>query len=74
MKKLVLLFSLIFLISCSNVPLTQRNQLMLINESDIIVSSKAQYQDILKENKPLKEKNSELISTKINILFQFINS
>ena len=61
MKKLVLLFSLIFLISCSNVPLTQRNQLMLINESDIIVSSKAQYQDILKENKPLKEKNSELI-------------
>ncbi|MCS5420213.1 MULTISPECIES: M48 family metallopeptidase [Psychrilyobacter] len=61
MKKLVLLFSLIFIISCSNVPVTERNQLMLVNESDIIVSSEKQYEEFLKENPPLNNKNSELV-------------
>jgi predicted Zn-dependent protease len=61
MKKLILLFSLIFIISCSNVPVTGRNQLMLIEESDIIVSSEKQYQDFLKENLPLNNKYSKLV-------------
>lgn len=61
MKKLILLFSLIFLISCSNVPVTGRNQLMLVEESDIIISSEKQYQDFLKENKPLNNGNSRLV-------------
>jgi predicted Zn-dependent protease len=61
MKKLILLFSLIFIISCSNVPITERNQLMLVDESEIIVSSEKQYQEFLKENPPLKNKNSELV-------------
>jgi len=61
MKKLMLLFSLIFIMSCSNVPVTERNQLMLVDESDIIVSSQKQYQDFLKVNKPLNNKNSELV-------------
>lgn len=61
MKKLMLLFSLVFIISCSNVPVTERNQLMLVNESDIIVSSEKQYQEFLKENLPLNNKNSKLV-------------
>ncbi len=61
MKKLILLFSLIFIISCSNVPVTERGQLMLVSESEIIVFSEKQYQDFLKENKPLNNKNSELV-------------
>jgi len=61
MKKLILLFSLIFIISCSNVPVTGRNQLMLVEESDIIISSEKQYQDFLKENPPLNNKDSRLI-------------
>lgn len=61
MKKLILLFSLLFIISCSNVPVTERNQLMLVDESEIIVSSEKQYQEFLKENKPLSNKNSELV-------------
>ena len=61
MKKLILLFSLIFIISCSNVPVTERGQLMLVSESEIIVSSEKQYQDFLEKNKPLNNKNSELV-------------
>ncbi|MEI6856465.1 M48 family metallopeptidase [Psychrilyobacter sp.] len=61
MKKIILLFSLIFMISCSNVPVTERNQLMLVDEGDIIISSEKQYQDFLKENSPLNNKNSKLV-------------
>lgn len=61
MKKLILLFSLIFIISCSNVPITERNQLMLVDESDIIISSNKQYHEFLKENPPLNNKNSKLV-------------
>jgi len=61
MKKLMLLFSLMFIISCSNVPVTERNQLMLVEENEIIVSSKKQYEDFLRENKPLTNKDSVLV-------------
>ena len=39
MKKLTILFSLLFIVACSNVPITGRNQLMLVDESKIIISS-----------------------------------
>jgi predicted Zn-dependent protease len=61
MKKLILLFSLIFIISCSNVPVTERGQLMLVSESEIIVSSEKQYQEFLSENKPLNNRDSALV-------------
>lgn len=61
MKKLILLFSLIFIISCSNVPVTERGQLMLVSESEMIVSSEKQYQEFLSENKPLNNRDSTMV-------------
>jgi predicted Zn-dependent protease len=61
MKKLFFLFSLIFIISCSNVAVTGRNQLMLVEESQLIVSSEEQYKSFLKEYPPLDNRNSKLV-------------
>ncbi len=55
MKKLKLLsaiLSILFLYSCSTVPITGRKQLNMIPNSELMAMSFQQYDDFLKENPP----------------------
>lgn len=47
----ILLLTLIFIISCSTVPITGRKQLSLIPDSELLPMSYASYNEVLKENK-----------------------
>ena len=52
MKKIVSLFIvLLFVISCSTVPITGRKRLNVVSDSQILPASFAQYEGFLKENK-----------------------
>ena len=52
MKKMIALsFTLILLISCSTVPITNRKRINIVSDKEILPSSFAQYETFLKENK-----------------------
>lgn len=52
MKKMIALsFTLILLISCSTVPITNRKRINIISDEEILPASFAQYEGFLKENK-----------------------
>lgn len=54
----------IFLFSCSKVPITNRRQLNLLPESQMMSMSYAQYDQFLKENTVLSQSNSQAQSIK----------
>lgn len=61
-KKLAYLFSLLILWGCASVPITGRNQLLLLPESQMISMSLTSYGDFLKTNKvSIHKANTKLV-------------
>ncbi|MDG1041192.1 MAG: M48 family metallopeptidase [Polaribacter sp.] len=54
-KGIVLILITIFLAQCSTVPITGRKRLDLVNDSEALPASFAQYKDFLEENKKSKD-------------------
>lgn len=60
-KVVALLLSIAFLIACSRVPITNRRQVNLLPESDMIGMAMVQYNDFLAANPPVSDSNPEAV-------------
>jgi len=59
MKGLIKILLLIFFVSCSNVPLTERKQINLLPESQMVAMALTSYSDFLKEHPPVVNSNED---------------
>jgi len=59
MKGLIKILLLIFFVSCSNVPLTERKQINLLPESQMVAMALTSYSDFLKEHPPVVNSNAD---------------
>lgn len=59
MKGLIKILLLIFFVSCSNVPLTERKQINLLPESQMVAMALTSYNDFLKEHPPVVNSNAD---------------
>lgn len=59
MKRGIKILLLIFFVSCSNVPLTERKQINLLPESQMVAMALTSYNDFLKEHPPVVNSNSD---------------
>jgi predicted Zn-dependent protease len=57
-KPLVVVFGVLFLISCSTVPITQRKQIKLLPSNMMLGMAAESYQDFLSQNPPLPSSDS----------------
>ena len=62
---LLAVFSTVFLISCSRVPITGRQQLDLISDSELLSMSYRQYDDFLNTNKISNDKKNTALVKKV---------
>lgn len=59
MKGLIKILLLIFFVSCSNVPLTERKQINLLPESQMVAMALTSYSDFLKEHPHVVNSNAD---------------
>lgn len=52
---------LVLVISCTNAPISERKQLLLVSEQEIITQSYSQYNEIIAHSKVLNNSNSKLV-------------
>lgn len=60
-KILCAVFLSIFLMACSNVPITGRKQLSLVSNQQVVEISEEQYREFIAKNPPLKNSDADLV-------------
>ena len=61
-KLLLAIFVIAFIFSCSKVPISNRKQMHLLNEQDLIQMSELQYNDFMKSKK--RKQNFNIIKSR----------
>ena len=64
MKKFLFLIPVFFVLSCSKVPITQRKQMNLLPESQVMSMSLTQYRDFLSKNPPMPPNDPNAVMVK----------
>src|SRR5215212_624134 len=64
MKKFLFYISLFFILSCSTVPITERKQVNLLPESQMMSMSLTEYRNFLSQNPPVPASNSDAVMVK----------
>ena len=63
-NQLLAIFFIAFIFSCSKVPISNRKQMHLLNEQDLIQMAELQYNDFMKSAEVLPANNAQAIKIK----------